>query len=345
VAHPFRQYTSCVSPGNFVDLSFTLLGAGMIGLLLFSTQVVGILLASLLGGPALIWVAIALDSAFIIFFEWWLNGRLICLGGERCLIGVIGSLGPSNPVNKGGDNDFNVDLLLAPGPTNYTFPNEYYWHAYQGELVAPNPQILAISRGYETGDDHKEYIGGLHCKFEGDGILMMLALAKMILGVLIAALIFPAIAPLLEIFAAILFLIGLLGGWLLNTPGGIAAGNPTDIDPNLGTMGRGDIVVIKGDWVYDSLHPGWNEIHAVHDCQIVGHMDLPDTTMLHDPRVPQTPWPLGLDDPIGVQAALDFWCKGITDAGAAEEGGSHEDPQNDWVIHPIIDGCNPVVIV
>jgi hypothetical protein len=60
--------------------------------------------------------------------------------------------------------------------------------------------------------------------------------------------------------------------------------------------------------------------------------------------VPQTPWPLGLQ-PSEVFNTPDFWCKSMGDAGSAETGGSRQNPQNDWVIHPIIDGCNPVVIV
>lgn len=299
----------------------------------------------ILGGPAGILAGIAVITAMIIYFYWRLHGRLICLGGEKCLIGVITGMGPSKPLDKGGDNDFTMNLLLASGPTNYTLPNEYYWHSVaQGELVTPNAQIFGIGRGYIQDDGHKEYIVGLHCEFEGDGIYTLLLLAIAILALLIAAAVFPAAALGLLILAAVLFLIGLLGDWLLATPGGPGAGSPTGVDPSLGTMARGDIVVVKGDWVYDSLHPGWNEIHAVHDCQIIDHIDLPDSDALKDPNVPQTPWPLGLQ-PSEVFNTLDFWCKSMGDAGGAETGGSRQNPQNDWVIHPIIDGCNQVVIV
>jgi hypothetical protein len=342
----FRQYTSCVSPGNYVDLGFNIVGISQILLLVLSMGFVAFFLASLLGGPAGIWIAIALDTSFIIYFYWWLHGRLICLSGDQlqCLIGVITGLGPSNPLDKGGDNDFTMNLLLASGPTNFTFPNDDYWHSVpQGQLLTPNPQIFAIGRGYVTDDGHKEYIVGMHCEFEGDGIYTLLLQAIMILALLIAALAFPAAAIALAILAALLFLFGLFGDWLLASPGGLGAGTPTDIDPSLGTMARGDIVVIKGNWIYDSLHPGWHEIHAVHDCQIIGHMDLPGSKELKDPNVPQTPWPLELQ-PSHVFDTLDFWCRSIGDADGADEGGSRDNPQNDWVIHPIIDGCNPVII-
>jgi hypothetical protein len=340
----YRQYTSCVSPGNFVDFGFNLVGMSQALLLVLTMGFIVFFLASLLGGPTAIWIAIALDAAFIVYFIWWLYGRLICLGGEKCLIGVITGLGPANPLSKGGDNDFSMNLLLAPGPTNYTFPNDFYWHSVpQGELVSQNPQILAIGRGYVQDEDHKTYIVGLHCEFEGDGIRHLLLLATIILALLIAALLLPQAAVFFAIMAAIFFLIALLRGWLLNPPGGPGAGTPTDIDPSLGELAKGHIVVVKGDWVYDSLHPGWNEIHAVHNCQKCGKINLP--TNLNDPTIPQTPWPIGLQSALEVEAALKKWCSAMDDADGAEQGGSRDQPQNDWVIHPVIDGCNPVVIV
>jgi hypothetical protein len=333
-----------VSPGNYVDLGFNPVGMSQLALLVFANGFIAFFLRSLLGGPAAIWVAIMLAASFVIYFYWWLHGRLICLGGEKCLIGVVTGAGPADPVAKGGDNDFSMNVLVAPGPTNFTLPNEDYWHSIpQGELVSQNAQIFAIGRGYVQDEGHKEYMVGIHCEFEGDGIYLLWLESITILALLTLALIFPQAAIVLAILAALLFLFGLLEGWLLNTPGSAGAGTPTDIDPSLGTLGKGDIVMVKGDWVYDSLHPGWNEIHAVHACQIIGHMDLADN--LNDPTIPQTPWPPALHSVLDVEAALQFWCSGVADADGAEQGGSHENPQNDWVIHPLIDGCNPVVIV
>jgi hypothetical protein len=343
----YRQYTSCVSPGNYVDFGGNLVGISNMLLLVLSMGFVAFFLASILGGPAGIWIAIALDTSFIIYFIWWLHGRLICLGGVKCLIGVITSLGPSNPLDKGGDNDFVMNLLLAPSHTNYTFPNDDYWNSMpQGELVSPNPQILAIGRGYVQGEDHKKYIVGLHCEFEGDGIYSLLLKAIIILALLIAMLIWPEATLILAIVAVVIFLLGLLGDWLLAPPSGPGAGDdPSETNLPIGNLESGDIVVVKGDWVYDSLHPGWNEIHAVHDCQKIGSMPLPAPDKLDDPTIPETPWPTGLNDAAGVAAALGEWCSAIDQTGVIEQAGSRKNPQNDWVIHPLIDGCNPVVIV
>jgi hypothetical protein len=63
----------------------------------------------------------------------------------------------------------------------------------------------------------------------------------------------------------------------------LGAGSPTDVDPSLGDLqpikldpntdkplAGADIVYVRGTWVYDSLHEGWNEIHPVKVCAKVG---------------------------------------------------------------------------
>ena len=57
-------------------------------------------------------------------------------------------------------------------------------------------------------------------------------------------------------------------------------GNPSDVNPNISSIhpaevpdGNGaDVLVVKGTWVYDSAHEGWNEIHPIKQCQKVGTM-------------------------------------------------------------------------
>src|SRR5215207_4255365 len=119
MALPFKEYTDCVKPSNYVDLSFTAIGFRNIIVLLLSGGFLAWIGAVFLGGPALILGAIALFTSIVIYLHWWLNGRLICLGGEKCMIGVVTGAGPADPIEKGGDNDFSMNVLLAPGPTNY----------------------------------------------------------------------------------------------------------------------------------------------------------------------------------------------------------------------------------
>ena len=94
-------------------------------------------------------------------------------------------------------------------------------------------------------------------------------------------------------------------------------------------------------------HHGWNEVHPVLDCEILGHMDLQGLT---DPAVTPTPWPtdiggIGLDTKDKVDAAIVRWCRMIEDKDETQDGGGQDDPEHDWVIHPTVDGCKPPIII
>jgi ribosomal protein S12 methylthiotransferase len=116
-----------------------------------------------------------------------------------------------------------------------------------------------------------------------------------------------------------------------------------------GQLEQGDIVFVKGDWIYDSLHTGWNEIHAVHAGCKITHIDVIKDANGND--VEFAPWPsdigmgLGLDTPDRVKEAVAAWCDAQKCADDAEASGSRDDPAQDWIIHPLIDGCSKVVIV
>ena len=65
---------------------------------------------------------------------------------------------------------------------------------------------------------------------------------------------------------------------------------------------------------------------------------------------PPAPWPpdlggIGLDTKDKVQDALKRWCAKLDEKDETEGGGSHDDPANDWVIHPLVDGCKPPPII
>ncbi|MEP7347866.1 MAG: hypothetical protein ABI877_21525, partial [Gemmatimonadaceae bacterium] len=110
-----KRFTSCETPSNYTDLSFTAIGFRNIFILLLSGGFVAWILVVIVGGPAILY-AISLFLSAVIYLDWWLHGRLICLGLDQCIVGIIADLGPANPVEKGGDNDFSMNLLLAPGP-------------------------------------------------------------------------------------------------------------------------------------------------------------------------------------------------------------------------------------
>lgn len=347
----YRQYTSCEQPGDYVDFSLNAIGIRNILIVVLSGGFGAWLIAVFAGGPLALMAAVALFVSLVAYLVWWLHHRLICLGGDRCLVGMVRSLGPANPIEKAGDNDFSMNVLLAPGPT--AFISDFgspsvpgpppdvaaYQTATQGVLVSPQPQILAIGRTYVSDAGHLKYVTALHCEFEGSGIRNLLVWASAVLAFLVAALAVQLLTSGLGWLVSLLIMIAIfLGGsgaliGLGAGPDAAGAGHPTDIDPELATLKRGDIVVLKGAWVYDSLHHGWNELHPIKACCKIGETTIGGA------------WPPELATGPAVEALLKTWCGMLDDCDAAEEGGSRDDPAHDWVLHPLVDGCRPPVII
>jgi hypothetical protein len=363
----FRQYTSCIKASEFSDTF-----AGNEGLIV--TAIVGVLyLLSLVAAsffnPAFIILAIGAVSYLIAYLQWWLHGRLICLSDEdQCVIGVAISKPSVKALQKGGDNDASFNVALAPSrvelladkdpnsddqfSTRLPEPKEHYWenaadpnvgNKQQGKIVEPNAQVLGVGRGYVSDDGHVRYLKAIHCEFEGSGIQDLLDWAHATLALLlaIAALsAFPGLGLFLTLLALLLSLIGAGAAAL----GGLNPGDPQDVLGNMGAIATTDIVIVKGNWVYDSLHDGWNEIHAIHACQVIGSM--PDGKTW--PAQIDTPDGftdiLGLDTPENVARAIGVWCLALRQAEDAEDGGNRDDPQNNWVLHPLVDGCSRDII-
>lgn len=369
----YRQYTSCVEPIDFgPDLSFTVSGGSFKSYAAVAAYIAGII-ASLaymladMGSPIIgyvLAVAIGLLVGLIIFLLYWLYGRLICLGDEQCAIGVNMGKPTVQPSHKAGDDDATINIVLAPGPTAIRadkvdeIPKEDYWNEIQGFLTREQQTVIDIGRGYVQDQEHvRNYLKRLHCEFEGSGIRNVLAWAGVVLALLIAAL---AVLLLVPIFGLLLMKILAILAAIISAFAGLSAfdvgpfhpfnpGDPGDVNPNLATLARGDIVFLKGDWIYDSLHTGWNEIHAVHAGSKIGHMDIIQDANGDDLEF--APWPsdlgggLGLDTPEKVKETIAAWCDAQRGADEAEEDGSRDDPANNWVLHPLIDGCKPPIII
>jgi hypothetical protein len=340
----FKEYTSCVKPSHYVDFGGNIVGIANIILLVLTAGFVAFAVIAIAGGPVAITIAIAMVTAAIVFLNWWLHGRLICLGDDpkHCaIIGMVINHGPSDPSigDKYGDNDYTMNILLARGPLDLNESKQDYWSAAQGELVAENSAILSIGKGYAQDGGDLNHLKALHCEFEGDGIRSILDAFYGVLAVLIAALWIPGF----WIVAIIIGLLALLRKIILAEPGDPGSGTPLDIDSSLGSLDKRDVVVVKGEWIYDSGHIGWNEIHPVRDCQIIGRdLESWDTFKFTDH---ETQFEVILDSDANLQRLKDFWCGALQGAHDAEEGGSHDDPKNDWGIHPLVDGCKPPVII
>jgi len=339
----YRQYTSCVQPINFA-------GATVVGYT-YLLGILGLITAAFIaayavpGGSSLIYtlpILIALFIALIIFLLWWLYDRLICLGGVVCAIGIVEGHNHPPDLTKAGDDDYTINIFLAGGPTDIARPKQEFWDGPLGDLVAEQLTILQIGLHYGQDGSDLNHMKMLHCEFEGSGIRNMLIWANLTLAILIAALVLLLVGgPIGYIIATILWILAaLLGlGEIYNYFNPLNVGSPSDVDHNKGELNRGDLVIVKGDWIYDSLHVGWNEIHAVHDCQVI----------LRGLKF-EDPWPsdigmgLGLDTPDRVKAAVKFWCDMLDKATTAQVNGNRDDPAQNWVVHPAIDGCSKVFV-
>src|SRR2546430_7197513 len=99
----YHQYTQCVSDADHRG-QLAYLGVG--GLLGVAT-VVGVLLA---GGALLPGAGVAALLLIIAYCKWWLYDRLICLGGERCAIGMV--LTVAQPPSKSGLEAFRTEYSI-----------------------------------------------------------------------------------------------------------------------------------------------------------------------------------------------------------------------------------------
>ena len=100
---------------------------------------------------------------------------------------------------------------------------------------------------------------------------------------------------------------------------------------------------------FDSLHEGWNEIHPIRDCQILGRLE-PDengefkwSNFRYKDKETNTEFTL--DSIESFKLLHDYWCAQFKGAKDAQDNGSTTNPVHDWGIHPTVDGCNPPIII
>jgi hypothetical protein len=106
-------------------------------------------------------------------------------------------------------------------------------------------------------------------------------------------------------------------------------------DPAAGEVKPRDFVIVKGRWAYDGGHDGYNEVHAVRTLQKVF-------------SVPQSE--------AGFKEFQKQWCDrlgeipevvipGVRPIGMTPEQeevyDDQQKPENGWVLHPEVDGCEP----
>jgi hypothetical protein len=307
-----------------------ILAAGIAALIVAAASMPWCLLIALEIG-AVMWV--------LGYCHWWLEDRLICLGGDQVAIGMLVSTEP--PGEKTGfdrlDTDYSLNLLLPPnlpGANQATVETSKPYGFLIKEQDATRNAGLVF-----TGEKATEKKTGitsaiLHAEFEGGGVKDTLLGAQIALGLSVAALIvcLGVPGPIGAIIAAILALLALLAALLGIGVGLGDTGSPADVNPSLGNlhvndtnkMGA-DLLVVMGRWVYDAGHNnegrGWNEIHAIKLCERIGRWD--------------GAWPPDIED------QEKKWAGAIGEATSALTAAAQQRPENQWKIHPLVDGCEP----
>jgi len=397
----FDQYTQCVSVKDHD------------GKTVFTLAVIGTIITALATGVFNPYTLVASLVTLIAYCRWWLYDRLICLGGERCAIGLLGNVEPPDKKTfpNSLDTDYSINLILAPHniqelPPGYPGsvpppppppagpdPKEYYEdkfkQAMHHQIADDGIQGERIQEQHTTSDEKtifgaKKYdfegyfstVGGsavvykfqpyLHCEFEGGGVHDLYEAAKIALVFATAAAVVCSIpvigwvaCAILAAAAAIITFAGLLIG--LNDKG-----KPSVFDPKTGQTGdhlenMQDILFVRGEWVFDTAHEGWNEIHPIRDCRLVAKAtritsDQVDWDFAIAPFMVATgKWDFDLKDPAhpvpikktGSPTHDDWnnwvtsWCDASRNASTPLTVSAQSRPENMWEVHPEVDGCRP----
>ncbi|HZN09926.1 MAG TPA: hypothetical protein VFB65_24230 [Pyrinomonadaceae bacterium] len=297
---------------------------------------IGALLLIAIGMPWCIPFVLTVGGAMwiIAYCNWWLYGRLICLGGDQTCIGMLVSVEP--PGNKtfpdSLDTDFSINLLLATNPPKVDQATAEVSIPYGFLMKEQAATIVLPFDGYRATDLTGKKSAVLHAEFEGSGVKIMLDGAQIGLWLAVASVAMcvaiplpwgPIVAGILALLAWLAMLLGLVMG--LNDEG-----NPADVDPSLATLhtndpqtGEGaDLLGVTGTWVYDTAHEGWNEIHPIKLCEKIGTW--------------QGNWPPDIDE------IIEHWDTAVKDATSPQTQLEQTNPQQDWVVHPDVDGCGPL---
>lgn len=358
------QYTSCVQPADYKPLNVT-------------PQVIALIAGALAGGPVgLLAAGAGVMSALERVLEYMLNGKLVCLGGQRCAIGVAAAFETvsEKPFPDDIDNDWSINLILSPDSADsfvvIPFPTDpdpttvikrkalkSAQAGPQGPLVTEQPNMPEPREPLAGWGHYGGYFAGpggggwdyqpvLHLECEGSRIHDVRKTLEDISslgtgGGLCEIPFFGKIAC--AIVAAILspiIAVALTVAWF-NADEGSAA---DAMDPGAPALKVGDLIVANGRWSYDAGHGGYNELHAIRSIQIIDN----GRDWLH----PQGATPWGTD----FAAYHDRWCSLIAEVPPRQADGAppvpatpeqqqtadrQAQPENTWELHPAIDGCRP----
>jgi hypothetical protein len=351
----FPQWTQAVSAADWTSgnpfYKATAIAAGV-------TAALTVVVLSLAQPWCLIFVAeIAAFTWTVSFPKWWLYDRLIAnpenqsaTSGpptDETVIGLLTSveaIGGSFPDNF--DTDYCFDLLLenikssTPDTPTYDaapYPGPYGYVMKEQLALWDLQQANAGGYGMKSFTGHGSNLTTLvapcvHCEIEGKGMYDLLTSTTALLVAtsiaMAAALAIGEFWPWGAVLSALMALLAFLFGWAASND----QANPSQITPpisgplvSLATSTPNqpaDLLMVTGTWVYDTMHSGWNELHPVKSWQRAGTW--------------KGSWPSSIPPSVG--ATLVAMKKS---AMSPSTKAAQLEPQNQWKLHPLVDGCTP----
>jgi hypothetical protein len=233
--------------------------------------------------------------------------------------------------HQAGDKDDNGDPPdPVPSPSYQGYFTKYPDSNYPDYDPAQSPFQVPGS------DGHPFYVPCLHVECEGSRINDVCAAINGVLGPVSGFCEIPIIGWIACFVVALamapILTIAIAAAWA-NAIDGDQADDRID---GGGTLNLGDMIVVTGRWAYDAAHQGWNELHPVKTIQLV--TNAPDGS-----DADFTAW-------------YDRWCGAIAQTPPYEGAGqrptgmtapqavtyeNQTEPQNQWIFHPMVDGCLP----
>jgi hypothetical protein len=337
----------------------------------FFTTIAGALSGFIFGiGPAVAFALASLTVRAIQFCNWWLDVRLICLGGNRSAVGAIYHLEPPptpsafDEFNLGDyDTDYSFNLLLWPFTPADVLPDAFVanewdpaavdselWPGVQAtlgappspevkqqvELIIPQQSMASLGLGLTgegTGDGKQHYL--LHCEIEGPGMHDLVILLEVLLGLFIAMMFISAI-PVIGWVVSVLIMLAII---LLGLFAGHEIINQQPTPPDTGGWG-GTFNTVEGAGSDDApVDLGYIFGRWVYDSFHSGGNELHAVYYMikigeaTKGEIVNGKWPGKLGE---LQQRYDDAFGAIQAPGAAVLQAA---PENTWTLHPLLDGC------
>jgi hypothetical protein len=231
----------------------------------------------------------------------------------------------------------------AGNPADDSPPPPLHSSRYQGYVTLyPDSDYLdydQLQSPFQVpgSNGHEFYVPSFHMECEGSRVHDVCAAIAAVQGPASAVCDIPIIGWLT------CFVVDVILAPVLAAAVAIAWANAIDgdaADPMVGgggTVAVGKLIIGQGRWVYDAAHQGWNEFHPLKRLQVI--------------PLEASDWRTSFPD---FSSWSQSWCQATmacppyappgsvpTEMTAAQQQtyDSQRDPSNQWILHPLIDGC------